>query len=121
MPCCAALRCAVQVELTLGGPVAPGHRRPLTFQLDPLDPASSTAWETELRVSGFGWPAVQPALRLPVKVRCRSWAGAAAGVAGLGRRRRVPRSYAGLPCPGWPGGRMICRTRSVGGLSSDGA
>ncbi|KAL4423628.1 hypothetical protein ABPG77_009215 [Micractinium sp. CCAP 211/92] len=58
----------VEVELTLGGPVAPGHRRPLAFQLDPLAPASSTSWETELRVSGFGWPAVQPALRLPIKL-----------------------------------------------------
>lgn len=57
-----------QVELTLGGPVAPGHRCPLSFRLDPLPPAGSTAWETELRVSGFGWPAVQPAVLLPIKV-----------------------------------------------------
>ncbi|KAL4439824.1 hypothetical protein ABPG75_002825 [Micractinium tetrahymenae] len=58
----------VEVELTLGGPVAPGHRRPLTFQLEPLLPAGSTSWETELRVSGFGWPSIQPALRLPIKL-----------------------------------------------------
>lgn len=48
--------------------MAPGHRRPLSFKLEPLPPAGSTAWETELRVSGFGWPAVQPTLRLPIKV-----------------------------------------------------
>ena len=58
------------MELTLGGPIAPGHRRPLSFKLEPLAPAGSTAWESELRVSGFGWPAVQPAIFLPVKV-CR--------------------------------------------------
>lgn len=48
--------------------MAPGHRRPLSFKLEPLPPAGSTSWETELRVSGFGWPAVQPTLRLPIKV-----------------------------------------------------
>jgi hypothetical protein len=58
------------VELTLGGPIAPGHRRPLSFKLEPLAPAGSASWESELRVSGFGWPAVQPAIFLPVKV-CR--------------------------------------------------
>lgn len=58
----------VEVELMLGGPVAPGHRRPLTFHLEPLPPAGSTSWESELRVSGFGWPAIQPSMRLPVKL-----------------------------------------------------
>ncbi len=89
----------LQVELTLGGPVAPGHRRPLAFQLDPLAPASSTSWETELRVSGFGWPAVQPALRLPIKV----------GVL-LGRALWAFSSTLDIaahvctPCVFWPGG-----------------
>lgn len=74
------LRCTEppQVELTLGGPVAPGHRRPLTFKLEPLPPAGSTSWETELRVSGFGWPTVQPTLHLPIKV------GAVAGLVDSG-------------------------------------
>lgn len=61
----------LQVELALGGPVAPGHRRPLTFRLEPLPPAGSTSWEAELRVTGFGWPSVQPSVLLPVKA---SWA-----------------------------------------------
>lgn len=69
-----------QVELTLGGPVAPGHRRPLSFRLEPLPPAGATSWETELRVSGFGWPAVQPAVHLPVKV---GWGTEDAGVQGV--------------------------------------
>lgn len=56
------------MELLLGGPVAPGHRRPLSFKLEALPPAGSTAWETELRVSGFGWPTVQPSLVLPVRL-----------------------------------------------------
>ena len=55
----------------LGGPVVPGHRRPLSFQLQALPPAGSTSWETELRVSGFGWPSVQPAIFLPIKVPAR--------------------------------------------------
>ncbi|EFN51132.1 hypothetical protein CHLNCDRAFT_141330 [Chlorella variabilis] len=101
-----SLRCAVhnrtmeairgvEVELMLGGPVVPGHRRPLSFQLQALPPAGSTSWETELRVSGFGWPSVQPAIFLPIKLpggeeagmRCRPYNLAAAasepGPAGL--------------------------------------
>eukprot|EP00887_Chlorella_sp_A99_P000480 scaffold17.g480.t1 len=70
----------VEVELTAGGPLAAGCRRPLVFKLEPLPPAEGTSWEASLRVAGFGWPTVQASLRLPVKVpsgepvmRCRPY------------------------------------------------
>jgi hypothetical protein len=119
-----------QVELTLGGPVAPGHRRPLSYKLDPLGPAASTAWETELRVAGFGWPAVQAAVLLPVKVRRRQrhrlllegrrGPGLKGRHAAGGERlKRHPNSVAACwlqkpwaVCPGLPCQPSACRHRS---------
>ena len=70
----------VAVTLLLGGPIA-GNRRPLLFRLSTLPPGESSTWEVPLRVNGFGWPVVQPAVTLPAQVptgsqptlRCRPY------------------------------------------------
>jgi hypothetical protein len=58
----------ISVELTLGGPLAHGHRRPLLVAVKSLPPSDSFTWDSTLGVSGFGWPIVQPRLALPAKV-----------------------------------------------------
>lgn len=70
----------VAVTLLLGGPIA-DNRRPLTFRLGSLPAGDSSTWEVPVRVTGFGWPVIQPALTLPASVptgqptlRCRPYA-----------------------------------------------
>jgi hypothetical protein len=72
----------VAVTLLLGGPVAGGIRRPLTFRLNTLPAGETSSWEVPLRVDGFGWPVIQPAVTLPAQtpagfqptLRCRPYA-----------------------------------------------
>jgi hypothetical protein len=71
----------VAVTLLLGGPVAGGIRRPLTFRLNTLPAGETSSWEVPLRVDGFGWPVIQPAVTLPAQtpigfqptLRCRPY------------------------------------------------
>ena len=84
--CCGATNRTLQplngvtVTLLLGGPIA-DNRRPLTFRLGTLPAGETTTWEVPVRVTGFGWPVIQPALTLPASVptgqptlRCRPYA-----------------------------------------------
>lgn len=72
----------VAVTLLLGGPVAGGARRPLTYRLNTLPAGEASSWEVPLRVNGFGWPVIQPAVTLPAQtpagfqptLRCRPYA-----------------------------------------------
>lgn len=70
----------VGVELTLGGPLAHGHRRPLFRAIKSVPAADTVSWDTVLRVNGFGWPVVQPKIILPATIpggdpimRCRPY------------------------------------------------
>ena len=81
-PAAAAHRCrpaAPQVSFIPGGPLAPDARRPLSFRLEPLPPAESSAWDVTLALSGFGGPLLQPSLALPVRVRRRGGEGRGGG------------------------------------------
>jgi len=72
----------VAVTLLLGGPVAGGARKPLVYRLNTLSAGETSSWEVPLRVNGFGWPVIQPAVTLPAQtpagfqptLRCRPYA-----------------------------------------------
>ena len=69
----------VEVTLLPGGPIS-GSKRPLVYKLPELQADESTYWEVPLRISGFGWPVIQPGITLPIHVptglptlRCRPY------------------------------------------------
>ncbi len=95
-----------QVVFVPGGPLAPESRRPMSFRLEPLPPAESTAWDVRLDIAGFGGPVLQPSITLPVRV---SAVGTVYGTGGLcwhGCTTRVLCAVT-VACPGEAGSGQL--------------